>query len=149
MILNRTVFGMTDLSQIKSLESCKHLGPSIIDHATLSKSGDLPISFLRGVGLPDNYIDYLPSFRDQAIQYYSCFISYCSKDEEFAKRIHSELQSHGVRCWFAPEDMKIGNKIRQKIDDVIRIFEKLLLILSEKSILSDWVEKEVETCFEK
>ena len=108
------------------------------------------MSFLRGCGFTDSLIDYLPSLVvDTPIKYYSCFISYSNRDEEFAKRIHADLQDRGVRCWFAPEDMKIGNKIRQKIDDVIRIFEKLLLILSEKSILSDWVEKEVETCFEK
>jgi hypothetical protein len=29
-----------------------------------------------GVGLPDNFIEYLPSLLNQAIQHYSCFISY-------------------------------------------------------------------------
>ena len=38
------------------------------------------------------------------IEFYSCFISYSSKDEEFAKRLHADLQSNGVRCWFAPEE---------------------------------------------
>jgi hypothetical protein len=32
---------------------------------------------------------------------------------------------------------------------VIRLHEKLLIVLSDKSVASDWVEKEVETAFEK
>src|ERR1700687_3129063 len=70
----------------------------------------LPIPFLRGVGLPDRLIDYLPSLFDQAIQHYSCFISYSTKDQDFADRLHADLQNKGVRCWFAPHDLPIGRK---------------------------------------
>jgi TIR domain len=105
--------------------------------------------FLRGCGLPDRLIDCLPSLLDEAIQYYSCFISYASKDDAFAKRLHADLQKTGVRCWFAPEDMKIGDKFRRRIDEAIHFHERLLLILSENSVSSEWVEKEVETAFEK
>jgi len=59
------------------------------------------------------------------------------------------LQSENIRCWFAPEDMKIGDKIRTRIDESIRIYDKLLIVLSESSIESDWVENEVETAFEE
>jgi hypothetical protein len=45
--------------------------------------------------------------------------------------------------------MKIGDKIRPTIDQSIRIHDKLLLILSEHSINSTWVEKKVETAFEE
>jgi hypothetical protein len=45
--------------------------------------------------------------------------------------------------------MKIGDRIRTSLDESIHAHEKLLLVLSEKSINSDWVEKEVETAFEK
>jgi hypothetical protein len=76
-------------------ETCIHQGPSVIDHQTLQKSGPLPLAFLRGVGLPDNLIDYLPSLLNQAIQRYSCFISYSAKDDEFANRIHADLPKQG------------------------------------------------------
>ncbi len=82
-------------------------------------------------------------------QYYPCFISYSHRDEIFARQLYAELQQHEVQCWFAPEDMKIGDKIRQKIDWSIRSHERLLLILSENSINSVWVEKEIETAFEE
>ena len=54
-----------------------------------------------------------------------------------------------MRCWFAPEDLKIGDKFRTRIDEAIRYHDKLLIILSEHSIHSDWVETEVESAFEK
>jgi hypothetical protein len=144
-----TVLADLDLSVAKGLEATIHWGPSIIDYRTLQKSGQLPLSFLRGCGLPNNLIEYLPSLLNQPIQFYSCFISYSSKEEEFARRLHADLQDKGIRCWFAPENMKIGDRIRTKIDEVIRLHEKLLLVLSANSINSDWVEKEVETAFEK
>lgn len=147
--ISNIVFSNTDLSTVKGLDTCTHYAESSIDYYTLEKSGDLPLAFLRGCGLPDVFIDYLPSLLNQPIQYYSCFISYSSQDEEFAKRLYADLQNHGVRCWYAPEDMKIGDKIRTRIDEVIRLHEKLLIVLSEQSVASDWVEKEVETAFEK
>jgi uncharacterized protein YjbI with pentapeptide repeats len=145
--LFNTVFGDVDLTSVIGLETCEHMGPSIIDHKTLQKSRPLPLSFLRGVGLPDNLIDYLPSLLNQPIQFYSCFISYSSKDQDFADRIHADLQNKGVRCWFAPHDMPIGGKILDEIDTAIRLRDKVLLILSEHSIKSDWVEDEVSKAF--
>jgi len=40
--------------------------------------------------------------------------------------------------------MKIGDRIRLRIDESIRIHDKLLLVLSEHSVASQWVEHEVE-----
>jgi hypothetical protein len=55
------------------------------------------LTFLRGCGLPDRLIDYLPSLLGEAIQYYSCFISYSSTDYAFAKRPNADLQNSGAR----------------------------------------------------
>jgi uncharacterized protein YjbI with pentapeptide repeats len=145
--LRGTIFGDVDLTSVIGLETCKHEGPSVVDHRTLQKSRPLPLYFLRGVGLPDRLIDYLPSLLNQPIQFYSCFISYSSKDQDFADRIHADLQNNEVRCWFAPHDMKIGGKILDEIDTAIRLRDKVLLILSEHSIRSDWVEDEVSKAF--
>jgi len=83
------------------------------------------------------------------IQYHSLFISYSSTDEMLARRLYSDLQAHGVRCWFAPEDLKIGTKFRQRINEAIHQQDKLLLLLSEQSIASTWVESEVEAALDK
>ncbi len=145
--LYKTTLGNTDLSDVKGLETCRHSAPCTIDHQTLQRSGPLPLAFLRGVGLPDNLIDYLPSLLNQPIQFFSCFISYSSKDQKFADRLHADLQNKGVRCWFAPHDMPIGAKIIDAIDEAIRLRDKVLLILSKNAIGSDWVEDEVTKAF--
>jgi hypothetical protein len=87
--------------------------------------------------------------RENPIQFYSCFISYSTKDQEFADRLHADLKNEGVRCWFAPHDMRIGAKILDAIHEGIRLQEKVLLILSEGAITSDWVEEEVTKAFEE
>ena len=79
----------------------------------------------------------------------SCFISYSSKNQKFADRLYLHLQNNNVRCWFAKEDLKIGEKIRVGIDESIRMHYKLLLVLSKQSVESEWVENEVETAMEK
>jgi len=149
-IVGFTVFGGNDLSTVVGLDTVRHAGPSTIgiDSIFLSK-GKIPEVFLHGAGVPDTLISYLPSCVGNPFDYYSCFISYSTKDEEFAKRLHSDLQANGVRCWFAPEDLKIGDKFRTRIDESIRIYDKLLLILSENSIASSWVEEEVEAALER
>jgi TIR domain len=83
------------------------------------------------------------------VQFYSCFISYSNKDQEFAKQIYADLQDKGVRCWFAEEDLKIGDKFQERIEESIRWHDKLLLVLSDNSIRSAWVEREVQAAFER
>jgi uncharacterized protein YjbI with pentapeptide repeats len=144
--LYSTMLNSLDLEETIGLEHCEHIGPSIIDLNTLLTS-PLPTSFLRGCGVPEKVIEYLPSLRGDAIRFYSCFISYSSRDQTFAERLRADLQDKGVRCWFAPHDLPIGAKIWDAIDDAIRLRDKLLVILSEASIASDWVEDEVNKAY--
>lgn len=146
----RTILAHLDLGTVKGLETVYHTGPSTIGVDTLVLSqGKVPEVFLQGCGVPDTFITYAASLIGRPIQFYSCFISYSSKDQAFAERLYNDLQAKGVRCWFAPEDMKIGDEIRSRIDQEIRLYDRLLLILSEASVQSEWVKDEVETAFEK
>ena len=148
--VGETIFADIDLSVAKGLDTVKHTSPSTIGIDTIFRSkGNIPDIFLRGAGIPDNLIAYTASIVGKPNQFYSCFISYSNKDKGFADRLYADLQKKGVRCWFAPEDMKTGARIRQSIDKSIRLHDKLLLILSKHSIDSEWVEKEVETAFEE
>jgi hypothetical protein len=145
-----TIFADNDLSAVRELDTVVHRGPSTIGVDTLFKSqGNIPEIFLQGAGLPDDFITYVRALTSRPIEFYSCFISYSSKDQDFAERLHTDLQSRGVRCWFAPEDLKIGAKTRDTIDESIRLHDKLLLILSEQSVASQWVEHEVEAALER
>jgi uncharacterized protein YjbI with pentapeptide repeats len=145
-----TTFADVDLSQTKGLEAVWHQGPSTIGVDTLYRSkGRIPRIFLRGAGVQEDFINYTLTLFDQAIQFYTCFISYSSQDQAFAERLYADLQNKGVRCWFAPEDMRIGDRLKPTIDQAIRLRDKLLLIISENSIHSNWVEREVETALEE
>lgn len=131
-VLHGAVFGDNDLRGVKGLEHVKHNAPSTIGIDSIYKSqGHIPEAFLRGCGVPEDFIIYARSLTTKAIDFYSCFISYSSKDLEFAERLHADLQAKGVRVWFAPHDLPIGARIRPSIDESIRVYDKLLLVLSE------------------
>jgi Pentapeptide repeats (8 copies) len=73
-----TIFADVDLSEVRGLDSIRHRGPSTIGIDTLFLSeGKIPEPFLRGCGVPETLIAYLPSIMGamQPIQFYSCFIS--------------------------------------------------------------------------
>src|SRR5438270_10413515 len=102
---------------VKGLETVVHDGPSSIGIDTIIRShGKIPEIFLRKAGVPQSIIKQIPALIGslKPIDYYFCFISYSSKDETFAKQLYGDLQNNNVRCWFAPEDMKIGDKIRPR-----------------------------------
>jgi hypothetical protein len=145
-----TIFAGIDLSAARGLEAVRHLGPSTIGIDTIYRSkGQIPEHFLRGCGVPDDFITYVRTLTIHPVQFYSCFISYSSMNQDFAERLHTDLESTGVRCWFAPEDLKIGDKTRDRIDESIRLHDKLLLVLSASSVASQWVEHEVEAALER
>jgi TIR domain/Pentapeptide repeats (8 copies) len=148
--LGETVFAHIDLSRVKGLDKINHQGPSRIELYTVKLLHDgSALHFLRSAGVPDEWIDFYHAQMMSPIHYHSCFISYSSKDDFLAHRLYADLQANGVRCWFAPEDMKTGDKIRPRIDEAIHLQEKLLLLLSKHSIASAWVADEVEAAIEK
>lgn len=144
-----TLLGNIDLSEVRGLERVSHKRSSTIGIDTLIRSrGKIPRGFLRGAGLPGHVADYACSFALHAIEFNSCFVSYSAQDDEFAWKVYLDLQHQGVPCWFAPERLKIGAPIRSSLDDAIHLQDKLLVVLSENSVKSAWVEKEVETAFD-
>jgi uncharacterized protein YjbI with pentapeptide repeats len=143
-IIVETIFRDVDLSAVHGLADVRHRGPSVIDIDTIYRSeGKIPESFLRGCGVPEDFITYMKSLTGKAIQFYSCFISYAFKDQDFADRLYADLQNKGVRCWFAPHDVQGGRKLHEQIDEAIRLHDKLLLILSPHSMESEWVMTEI------
>jgi hypothetical protein len=149
-ISSTTFSNVSHLSCAIGLESVKHAGPSSIGIDTIFMSeGKIPHSFLRGAGVPENFIQYMASLVGTGIEFYSLFISYSTKDQEFAERLHADLQAKGVRCWFAPHDMRSGKKVHEQIDEAIRLHDKLLLILSPASMESEWVKTEISKARER
>src|SRR5690348_1898495 len=64
VIFGRTIFAFTHFWGATGLETCRHHAPSAIDQDLLI-SYPFPESFLRGCGVAENLIEYLPLLRDQ------------------------------------------------------------------------------------
>ena len=146
--LGKTAFSQINLSTAIGLATCNHINNSFVDYITLKLSVNLPVNFLRGCGFSEKFIKGLPSLIETKKYYNDCFLSYSSKDQEFANKLYNNLQNKGLRVWFAPEDMKIAAKIRPALHEAIEQHSKLLIVLSKNSMKSAWVEDEVEKAFE-
>lgn len=150
--VGETVFADVDLSQVRGLDEVRHSLACSIGIDTLVKSkGKIPKSFLKGCGVPDVWIEYLPTLIGamEPIQFYSCFLSYSSRDDAFARRLHGRLEQEKLRVWFAPEDMEGGRRFAGQIDEAIRVYDRLLLVLSEHSMDSEWVRREIKRARKK
>jgi uncharacterized protein YjbI with pentapeptide repeats len=149
-VVRQTAFGNNDLSTTNGLETLEHLGPSTIGLQTLYRSkGNIPEVFLRGAGLPEDFITYLPSLMARPIEFYSCFISYSHADKSFARRLHDSLQARGIRCWLDEHELLPGDKIYTEVDRGIRLWDKVLLCCSKDALTSWWVDNEIKIAFDK
>lgn len=76
-------------------------------------------------------------------QFDSCFLSHSHQDHEFASMLNSRLQDAGIKVWFAPEDMRPGEKTKQQIDRALAAFDRVIAVLSAESVRSSWVTTEL------
>jgi uncharacterized protein YjbI with pentapeptide repeats len=148
-LIGRTNFTHAVLEGVLGLDHGIYFEPSILDYETLTKSGPLPIEFLRGCGIPEHFINTLPDLLHGRVTYYNCFISYSTEDQEFATQLFDDLSKNGVECWFSPHDVQAGKKLYDQLSDAINVSERLLLILSDASMASEWVKTEIAEAREK
>ena len=139
-----THLSWTSCRSVTGLESVTHEGPSTIGFEMVHiYHHEFPESFFRGMGVPQALISFARSFTPHPVDFHSCFISYSTSDEDFAHRLYADLQDNNVRCWFAPHDIRAGRKLHEQIDQAIRVHDRMLLILSEPSMASEWVRTEI------
>lgn len=167
--LGETIINNSAMNDCVGLDQCRHDFPSTIDNRTMQNSNNLPIEFLRGIGLSDWEIESVKLHRpglnasevnditmkifdlrtNKLIQHFSCFISYSHEDKDFAVRLYDELQSIGVRCWLDKHQMLPGDDIRDQIDRGINLWDKIILCCSESSLNSPWVNTEIDKALNK
>lgn len=71
------------------------------------------------------------------------FISHSHADHEFVTQLNSELREQGVRTWFSHDNLDVGEKIHESIFSAIDSFDRLIVVLSEESMKSNWVTTEL------
>lgn len=133
-----------DFSTVTGLATVLHKGPSAIDLPSVILPLDEPtrLLFLRGCGFSDAFIEALPTVEMEAPR---CILSYVNEDETLARRIHEDLQAHGVRCWLMPHDQHFTRMQGGGLGP----HEKLILLLSEHAVKSSWASFEVRVAFAK
>lgn len=149
-VMGGTILNDIDLGEVQGLDSVRHQGPSDIGIGTIYKSrGKIPEVFLRGCGVPDNFIEYITALVGKSFDFHSCFISHSSKDKRFCDRLYTDLQENGVRTWYFPEDATWGKSVWGEIDESIRIYDKLVVICSKNSLQSVPVRREIERSLQR
>ena len=79
--------------------------------------------------------------------YHDVFISYSSKNATTAQAICHELEDNHVKCWMAPRDIPVGAKYASVISKAIKDCKVVVLVFSEQSAISPWVESEINIAF--
>ena len=160
-----TNLGNIDLSEVKGLDKIKHVAPSAISVDALEQSkGKIPEEFLRWCGLSDWEIEsaklYKPELSTKeiddvlyrvhdlragrALQINPLFISYSHKDSDFVYAVEKHLDKKGIRFWRDIHDASAG-RLEKVVDRAMRQNPTVLLVLSESSVKSDWVEHEARS----
>ena len=72
------------------------------------------------------------------------FISYSSKDKDFAIEFYNILERNKINAWMAPNDIPVGSSYAAVIIDAIKQSVGTVLLLSNSSQNSQHVEREIE-----
>jgi hypothetical protein len=70
------------------------------------------------------------------------FISYSSRDKEFARKLATILIQHGHKPWLDDWEIKVGQSISSKIDQGLSSTDYVALVLTQHSVDSPWVDRE-------
>jgi hypothetical protein len=70
------------------------------------------------------------------------FLSYSHKDRPFAERLASDLAKNDIIVWYDEWEMKPGDSLVRKVSEGIMSSGSMLVLLSESSASSRWVQKE-------
>jgi TIR domain len=72
------------------------------------------------------------------------FLSYSFDDRDLAKKIAQALMANGIATWWAEWEIRLGDSLRQKIDDGLSGCSHFLVLLTPGSIQKPWVNQEMD-----
>jgi formylglycine-generating enzyme required for sulfatase activity len=75
------------------------------------------------------------------------FISYSTQDKTIADAVCHSLEESSIPCWIAPRDEISGESFAKQIMQAIKKCKVIVLIFSEKSNKSEYVENEIDKGF--
>lgn len=72
------------------------------------------------------------------------FLSHNHADKPFVRKLATDLENHGVKCWLDEIDIEIGDSLIKKIREGIDNADFFAIILSPNSITAPWVVNELD-----
>jgi hypothetical protein len=70
------------------------------------------------------------------------FVSYSRSDRAIARHIADDLAARGIRVWIDEESLAVGKPWADQIRDVLKSVNAILILVSESSLESRWVQNE-------
>lgn len=74
----------------------------------------------------------------------SVFLSHSHQDKKFVRKLAHRLKGAGIHVWLDEAEIKVGESLIHKLREGIDAVDFLVVVLSRASIVSAWVQKEVE-----
>jgi uncharacterized protein YjbI with pentapeptide repeats len=137
VVFGGTIFAACDLSNIRGLETARHLGPSTLGIDTfLSSHGSLPDQFLQGIGLVDTLgamHSALIPFQRTAMNCFICRdepnVAFDEPTVAFADQLCEDLHGKGFPCWsLSWRDLTKSDGSRKRR---VSLYNRFLLVLWE------------------
>lgn len=118
-------------------------GAAFDDHATRLIKGMERLFTLKN-GLAEQLPDTIGIATANSSMPTQVFISHSNKDREFVEReIISLLQRHGVKIWYAIDDIQTASQWQHSIQEGLKTSDWFLVVMSPRSVESDWVRAEI------
>lgn len=73
------------------------------------------------------------------------FLSHSSKDKPFVRQLAADLAAKNILVWLDEQQINVGDSINDKISQGLVESDYFVLALSNNSINSEWVKKELNT----
>jgi hypothetical protein len=71
------------------------------------------------------------------------FISYAHSDAKFANKLAAHLVKNNAHVWIDTWELNVGDSILTHVQQAIQELSALLIVLSKKSVESEWCKKEL------
>ncbi len=71
------------------------------------------------------------------------FLSHSSRDKQFIRKLAADLTENGIDVWFEEQKILVGDSITEKIGQGLAQSDFFVIALSENSVNSAWVKKEL------
>jgi hypothetical protein len=71
------------------------------------------------------------------------FLSHSSKDKPFVRQLAADLAREGITVWLDEQMIRVGDSITDKISQGLAESDYFLIALSENSVQSEWVKREL------